>query len=77
LPGPPARPIVATGGDGAVKLNREWHEAHKLARSATLEERLHWHLAHAANCGCRDMPESIRRELESRGLLGPTPRNLK
>lgn len=60
-----------------MKLNREWHLEHKLARTATLEERLHWHLAHAANCGCREMPPSIRKELEARGLVVPTLRSLK
>jgi hypothetical protein len=59
-----------------MPLNRAWHAEHRLARNATLEERLDWHLAHAAACGCRDMPASIRKELEARGLVGPTPRSL-
>ena len=60
-----------------MTLNREWHLMHKLDRKASLEERLSWHLKHAANCGCREMPPSIRRELEARGLSVPTPRSLK
>lgn len=60
-----------------MALNREWHLAHPMPRKATPEERLHWHLAHAANCSCRDMPLSIRKELEARGLVTPTPRSLK
>jgi hypothetical protein len=60
-----------------MSINREWHALHKLARNASMEERLHWHLQHAANCGCRDMPDTIRRELEARGLSVPTPRSLK
>jgi hypothetical protein len=59
-----------------IPLNRAWHAEHRLPRDATLEERLDWHLAHAAACGCRDMPPSIRKELEARGLVGPTPRSL-
>lgn len=59
------------------KVNAEWHLRHKLARTATLEQRLDWHLAHAANCGCREMPERIRRELEARGLVAPTLRSLR
>lgn len=54
-----------------MALNREWHAAHRLARAATLEQRLDWHLAHAEACGCRDMPLAIRQELETRGLLAP------
>jgi hypothetical protein len=58
-------------------INREWHLAHRMPRNATLEQRLEWHLMHAANCTCRDMPERIRRELEARGLIAPTPRSLR
>jgi hypothetical protein len=61
----------------AGKVNHAWHEAHRLPRNATREERLEWHLMHAANCGCRPMPDSIRRELESRGLVEPSPRSLR
>ena len=60
-----------------MSINREWHAMHKLGRKATLEERLHWHIKHAANCDCRDMPPTIRRELEARDVLVPTPRSLK
>ena len=60
-----------------AKLNSEWHLTHKLPRNATLEERLDWHALHAENCHCREMPESIRRELEARGWTDPTPRSLR
>lgn len=60
-----------------MKLNREWHLTHKLPRNASLEERLNWHMLHAENCRCREMPESIRRELEARGWTAPTLRSLK
>lgn len=51
-----------------MKINKAWHEAHR---------RLEWHLSHALNRGCREMPQTIREELEGRGLLQPTPRSLK
>jgi hypothetical protein len=60
-----------------MPINRAWHEQHRLPRTATLEERLTWHLMHAAACGCREMPASVRRELESRGLIEPSPQSLK
>jgi hypothetical protein len=60
-----------------MKINREWHETHKLPRNATLEQRIDWHLAHAANCGCRDIPPTIKRAMEERGLTVPTPQSLK
>jgi len=60
-----------------MKLNREWHLAHKLPRNASREQRLMWHAEHAANCACREMPPDIRKELEARGLIGPTLRSLR
>jgi hypothetical protein len=41
------------------------------AGRASLDERVDWHLAHAENCGCRAMPQSIvdalkRRRIEPR-----------
>jgi hypothetical protein len=57
-------------------INRQWHLDHKMPRNATLEQRLEWHVMHQANCNCRDMPDSIRRELEARGLVEPTMRSL-
>jgi hypothetical protein len=50
-------------------LNREWHAAHRVPVNATLEQRLAWHAGHAANCACREMPPSIRTELERRGMM--------
>jgi len=60
-----------------MAINREWHLAHPMPPQATLDERINWHLAHAANCGCRKMPENLRKEAEARGLVVPTPRSLK
>lgn len=48
------------------KLNREWHEKHRMPPNATLDQRIAWHTEHARNCGCREMPESIRKEIEKR-----------
>lgn len=60
-----------------MKLNREWHLAHPMPSNASLEQRLEWHAEHAVSCGCREIPPSIRKELEARGLIGPTPRSLR
>ena len=48
-------------------MNREWHEAHAMPKNANLQQRIDWHLAHAAACGCRDVPDSVKRALEERG----------
>jgi hypothetical protein len=50
------------------RINREWHEAHPMPSRATLDQRVEWHRAHAENCGCREMPKSIRDELKRRDV---------
>ena len=52
-------------------MNAEWHKTHPLPEDAKLEERLEWHQAHAEQCHCREMPDSIRGELEYRGIALP------
>lgn len=60
-----------------MTLNREWHASHRLPRNATMEQRIDWHLAHSANCDCREIPPGIRKQIEARGLVVPTLRSLK
>jgi hypothetical protein len=45
------------------KINKEWHEAHRMPEKATLQQRLEWHTAHAKHCSCRPMPEKLKHEL--------------
>ena len=54
-------------------MNRDWHQQHKLPRSATEQQRLQWHLEHCRNCSCRPFPKGLlaklteeqRRQLEN------------
>lgn len=59
------------------RLNREWHLAHRLGRDASMEERIAWHIEHAANCLCRPIPAKVLVEMDRRGLLVPTPQSLR
>lgn len=49
-------------------MNADWHEAHVLGRDAPMDERVEWHLAHAQQCGCREVPRTVREELARRGV---------
>lgn len=60
-----------------AKLDREWHALHPMPPKATLEQRIDWHVAHAANCGCRPIPARLLEEMARRGLTAPTPRSLR
>ncbi len=46
------------------KINAEWHRANRMPKNPTEAQRIAWHRAHAANCACREMPESVRKLLE-------------
>lgn len=50
------------------KLNKEWHLAHVMPKNATIEQRIEWHLAHRANCLCRDIPEKLKEEMKKRHI---------
>jgi hypothetical protein len=49
-------------------MNAAWHKRHRMPAGATLEERIEWHVAHAAVCACRPMPVTIVRALKARDV---------
>ena len=48
------------------RLNAAWHKAHPMPKNPTLDQRVRWHVAHAAACACREMPTSIAAEVKRR-----------
>lgn len=56
------------GTKNKAKINKEWHKAHRMPKNATLDQRIEWHIAHAMNCNCREMPQSMRLEIEKRKI---------
>jgi hypothetical protein len=48
-----------------MKMNKEWHLAHKMPKNPTLEQRIKWHTAHAKNCACRPIPDKIKAEIRN------------
>ncbi|MBI2617533.1 hypothetical protein HYW55_05330 [Candidatus Gottesmanbacteria bacterium] len=51
-----------------MKINAEWHKMNVMpnppAGGPTLQQRIAWHIAHAKNCGCRPIPQSMQKEIE-------------
>ena len=47
-----------------MQINKEWHLKNRMPKNPTLDERINWHIDHSKNCSCREMPESIRKEIE-------------
>jgi len=42
-----------------TKTNRLWHAHNRMPKNPTAQQRIAWHLAHAANCACRPMPKGV------------------
>ncbi|MGZ8649669.1 MAG: hypothetical protein ACXW08_13755 [Solirubrobacteraceae bacterium] len=40
-------------------INADWHNAHRMPKNPTFEQRLEWHRAHARECGCRKPPADL------------------
>ena len=53
------------------RINRAWHEANPMPKNPTPEQRMAWHVGHAANCPCRAMPAGAIRLFVDRGLPVP------
>jgi len=54
-----------------MKTNREWHEANRMPKNATVDQRIAWHLEHAKHCSCRDIPEKLKEEMKKRKIKLP------
>lgn len=52
-----------------MKLNKEWHQANRMPENPTMEQRIAWHIEHAKNCGCREMPESVKKAIKNKNIL--------
>jgi hypothetical protein len=48
------------------KLNKEWHLAHLMPKNATMEQRIVWHSEHVKHCGCRPIPEGVKKVMRER-----------
>ena len=54
-------------------VNADWHRANVLPRRASEDERIAWHVAHAAACGCRAVPAKLAERMLARGIAVPAP----
>jgi hypothetical protein len=51
-------------------MNTDWHEEHVLGSNAPMEERVRWHLAHAAKCACRPIPQDVQEVIDRHAKAG-------
>jgi hypothetical protein len=52
----------------ANKINKEWHLKHRMPENPSLDERVKWHVAHARNCKCREIPAPMLKEIRKRNI---------
>jgi hypothetical protein len=45
------------------KINAEWHNANRMPKNPTHDQRMRWHLEHSKNCNCYPMTAKIAAEL--------------
>ncbi|MFN0115185.1 MAG: hypothetical protein ACKVPY_10955 [Paracoccaceae bacterium] len=53
-------------------INADWHRRYPMPKNPTERERLVWHIAHARECACRAIPESLLRLMTERGIVQET-----
>lgn len=46
-----------------MAINIEWHRSHRMPPNGTRQQRVKWHVAHKAACGCRDVQSSLRPDV--------------
>jgi hypothetical protein len=51
-----------------MTINATWHKANRMPKNPTADQRIHWHLEHTRECGCRPIPPKLRKEIERRRM---------
>ncbi|MES1191260.1 MAG: hypothetical protein ABUS47_09300 [Steroidobacter sp.] len=54
-----------------TKTNRQWHELNRMPKNPTAQQRVEWHMAHAANCRCRPIPKGVMALMAAQGKKPP------
>jgi hypothetical protein len=60
-----------------MKLNATWHRSHPMPEHPTVDQRIAWHIDHARNCGCREIPAKLIAEMQKRNVAIPARFNLE
>ena len=50
------------------KLNKAWHEAHRMPEHPNIDERIAWHIEHQKHCKCREIPKKLKEEMLKLGI---------
>ena len=50
------------------KINKEWHEQHKMPKNPSEDERIQWHMEHSKHCACRPIPKGVIELMKKKGI---------
>lgn len=46
-----------------MKINKEWHQSHRMPKNPTAEQRINWHREHLNRCACRKPTPAVEKLL--------------
>lgn len=53
------------------KINRSWHATHPMPVGGSDGQRIAWHIAHVAHCGCTPIPPGVLWAMQRCGIAPP------
>jgi len=48
------------------QINKKWHEANRMPKNPSIEQKIKWHLRHSKKCSCRPVPKKLLTEIRKR-----------
>lgn len=57
-------------------MNKTWHEAHRMPKNPTQEERITWHTKHQEHCSCRPIPQKLQEVIRQTNNMNEKKYNI-
>ena len=51
-----------------MKINKEWHQNHRMPMNPSMEQRIAWHIEHQKHCQCRKITGKLKAEMLKRNI---------
>ena len=48
------------------RINKQWHDANRMPKNPSVEQRIQWHVQHAQSCVCRPIPPKLQEIIDKR-----------
>ena len=50
----------------ASRINKQWHDANRMPKNPSVEQRIQWHVQHTQSCACRPIPPKLQEIIDAR-----------